>query len=157
VTVVVSKARPIATVDKDAPAHMQAAGQKVRRGDVRRAVIIRCAPLPSCQGLAVATADTASSLALSSSSRTKKSIARPDGRTIRFDDNACVLLNQKGEMLGSRISGAVSAELRKSGRWGKVISMAPKVRARLHTSLPSLMLELTISFPTPRRSCNTCA
>lgn len=61
-------------------------------------------------------------------SRTKKAIARPDGRTIRFDDNACVLLNQKGEMLGSRISGAVSAELRKSGRWGKVISMAPKVR-----------------------------
>lgn len=62
---------------------------------------------------------------------------RPDGRTIRFDDNACVLLNQKGDMLGSRVLGAVGAELRKSGRWGKVIGLAPKVRFALPSSCPS--------------------
>lgn len=40
-TVVISKARPVTVVSKDAPAHVQAAAQKVRRGDVKRAVIVR--------------------------------------------------------------------------------------------------------------------
>lgn len=44
--------------------------------------------------------------------RTKKEISRPDGSYIRFDDNACVLLNNAGEIRGSRIFGPVARELR---------------------------------------------
>ena len=40
--------------------------------------------------------------------RTKKEIRRPDGSYIRFDDNACVLLNAGGDIRGSRIFGPVS-------------------------------------------------
>ena len=43
--------------------------------------------------------------------RTKKEIRRQDGSYIRFDDNACVLLNQAGEIRGSRIFGPVAREL----------------------------------------------
>ncbi|KAI0259989.1 mitochondrial 60s ribosomal protein l38 [Gloeopeniophorella convolvens] len=90
---VVKRARPISP-------GAQAASNilKVRRGDVRRAVIVR----------------------------TSKPVRRPDGRWIRFDDNAAVLLNNKREMLGTRIGGAVSADLRMKG-WGKIVSLAPKV------------------------------
>ncbi|KAH9037438.1 ribosomal protein L14b/L23e [Lactarius deliciosus] len=56
---------------------------KVRRGDVRRAVIVRY------------------------------------GRVVRFDDNAA------REMLGTRLGGVVSADLRMKG-WGKIVSLAPK-------------------------------
>ncbi len=42
--------------------------------------------------------------------RTKKEIRRPDGSYIRFDDNACVLLNNAGEIRGSRIFGPVARE-----------------------------------------------
>jgi len=52
-------------------------------------------------------------------------VRRPDGRFIRFDDNAAVLLNNKREMLGTRIGGVVSADLRMKG-WGKIVSLAPK-------------------------------
>lgn len=75
---------------------------KVRKGDVRRAVIVR----------------------------TRKAVRRPDGRIIRFDDNAAVLLNNKREMLGTRIGGVISADLRMKG-WGKIASLAPKVRLLL--------------------------
>lgn len=51
---------------------------------------------------------------------------RPDGSFIRFDDNAAVLLNNKKEMLGTRIGGVVSADLRLKG-WGKIVSLAPRV------------------------------
>ena len=44
--------------------------------------------------------------------RTRKETRRPDGSYIRFDDNACVLLNPTGEMRGTRIFGPVSRELR---------------------------------------------
>jgi len=44
--------------------------------------------------------------------RTKKEIRRNDGSYIRFDDNACVLLNNAGEMIGTRIFGPVARELR---------------------------------------------
>lgn len=100
---------------------------KVRRGDVRRAVVVR----------------------------TKKPVQRPDGRfiryvkytlltcssgldgyddydaeyCIRFDDNAAVLLNNKREMLGTRIGGVVSADLRMRG-WSKIVSLAPKVSSK---------------------------
>lgn len=58
--------------------------------------------------------------------RTRKAVRRPDGRVVRFDDNAAVLLNNKREMLGTRIGGVVSADLRMKG-WGKILSLAPKV------------------------------
>ena len=57
--------------------------------------------------------------------RTKKEIRRPDGSYIRFDDNACVLLNNAGEMRGSRIFGPVARELRATNM--KVVSLAPEV------------------------------
>ena len=44
--------------------------------------------------------------------RTKKEIRRADGSYIRFDDNACVLLNGAGELRGTRIFGPVARELR---------------------------------------------
>ncbi|KAI6015137.1 ribosomal protein L14b/L23e [Pisolithus orientalis] len=47
--------------------------------------------------------------------RRAKPVRRPDGRFIRFDDNAVVLLNNKREMLGTRIGGVVSADLRMKG------------------------------------------
>ncbi len=57
--------------------------------------------------------------------RTKKEIHRADGSYIRFDDNACVLLNANGELRGSRIFGPVARELRAVNM--KVVSLAPEV------------------------------
>ena len=57
--------------------------------------------------------------------RTKKEVRRPDGSYIRFDDNACVLLNNAGEIRGSRIFGPVARELRTTNM--KIISLAPEV------------------------------
>jgi len=91
---------------------------KVRRGDVRRAVIVRC----------------------------RKPVRRPDGRWVRFDDNAAVLLNNKREMLGTRIGGVVSADLRMKG-WGKIVSLAPKVSPLPPWPSPS---------PSPRRHSWKC-
>jgi ribosomal protein L14 len=91
---VVKRARPI----NPNIAGTQAAAQKVKKGDVRHAVVVR----------------------------TKKEMSRPDGRTIRFDDNACILLNQKKEPLGTRVLGVVSAELRNKN-WMKAVSLAPRI------------------------------
>lgn len=57
--------------------------------------------------------------------RTKKEIRRPDGSYIRFDDNACVLLNTAGDLRGTRIFGPVARELRSANM--KVVSLAPEV------------------------------
>ena len=57
--------------------------------------------------------------------RTKKEIRRTNGSYIRFDDNAVVLLNNQGEMRGTRIFGPVARELRDS--YMKIISLAPEV------------------------------
>ena len=57
--------------------------------------------------------------------RTKKEIRRPDGSYIRFDDNACVLLNPSGELRGTRIFGPVARELRNANM--KIVSLAPEV------------------------------
>ncbi len=57
--------------------------------------------------------------------RTKKEVRRPDGSYIRFDDNACVLLNANGEMRGTRIFGPVPRELREG--YMKIVSLAPEV------------------------------
>lgn len=58
--------------------------------------------------------------------RTKKEVRRPDGSYIRFDDNACVLLNANGEMRGTRVFGPVSRELRDK-QYMKIVSLAPEV------------------------------
>ena len=58
--------------------------------------------------------------------RTKKEIRRKDGSYIRFDDNACVLLDNNGEMRGTRVFGPVARELRETGNM-KIISLAPEV------------------------------
>lgn len=58
--------------------------------------------------------------------RTKKEIRRNDGSYIRFDDNAVVLLNNAGEMSGTRIFGPVARELREK-QYMKIVSLAPEV------------------------------
>jgi len=58
--------------------------------------------------------------------RTKSQIRRADGSYIRFDDNAVVLLNEVGEMRGTRIFGPVGRELRDK-QFMKIISLAPEV------------------------------
>jgi large subunit ribosomal protein L14 len=57
--------------------------------------------------------------------RTKKEIRRADGSYIRFDDNACVLLNNLDEIRGTRIFGPVARELRE--KYMKIVSLAPEV------------------------------
>jgi large subunit ribosomal protein L14 len=58
--------------------------------------------------------------------RTRKEIRRQDGSYIRFDDNAVVLLNPTGEMIGTRIFGPVARELRDK-KFMKIVSLAPEV------------------------------
>ena len=57
--------------------------------------------------------------------RVSKEYRRPDGSYIRFDDNACVLLNNAGEMRGTRIFGPVGREVREG--YTKIVSLAPEV------------------------------
>lgn len=72
---------------------------KVKKGDVMKAVVVR----------------------------TKKGISRTDGSTIRFDKNACVILNDStGQPIGTRIFGPVTRELRNES-FMKIISLAPEV------------------------------
>lgn len=71
---------------------------KVKKGDVRRAVVVR----------------------------TSKEVARPDGTYIRFDENAAVLINAQGDPVGTRIFGPVARELRASG-YMRIVSLAPEV------------------------------
>ena len=74
---------------------------KVKKGDVVKAVIVR----------------------------TKKAINRPDGSTIRFDDNAVVIINDDKAPVGTRVFGPVARELRDKGVEGfmKIVSLAPEV------------------------------
>jgi len=58
--------------------------------------------------------------------RTAKEQRRSDGSYIRFDDNAAVILNQKGDPKGTRIFGPVARELREK-QYMKIISLAPEV------------------------------
>lgn len=71
---------------------------KVKKGDVKKAVIVR----------------------------TSKEIRRPDGSYIRFDENSAVLIDDKGEPVGTRIFGPVARELR-AKKYMKIISLAPEV------------------------------
>ena len=70
----------------------------VKKGDVVRAVIVRCA----------------------------QPYRRPDGSYIRFDDNAAVILTDKNNPKGTRIFGPVARELRERN-FTKIISLAPEV------------------------------
>ena len=76
-------------------------GANVKKGDVVKAVIVR----------------------------TKKPIKRNDGSTLRFDENAAVVLSNNLEPRGTRVFGPVARELRETGRTGfmKIISLAPEV------------------------------
>ena len=71
---------------------------KVKKGTVHRAVVVR----------------------------TKKSIYRNDGSNVKFDNNAVVITDEKGEPIGTRIFGPVTRELRAKGQT-KIISLAPEV------------------------------
>lgn len=60
--------------------------------------------------------------------RTKKAYNRPDGSTIRFDDNAIVLINDDGTPRGTRVFGPVARELRDKGdKFMKIVSLAMEV------------------------------
>ncbi|MDP2193277.1 MAG: 50S ribosomal protein L14 [Alphaproteobacteria bacterium] len=71
---------------------------KVKKGEVQRAVVVR----------------------------TKQALDRPDGSRIHFDRNAAVLIDKKGEPIGTRIFGPVTRELRTAG-YMKIISLSPEV------------------------------
>lgn len=58
--------------------------------------------------------------------RTKFSVSRPDGSTIRFDDNAVVIINKEGNPVGTRVFGPVARELRERN-YMKIVSLAPEV------------------------------
>ena len=58
--------------------------------------------------------------------RVKKEIRRKDGSYIRFDDNACVIIDESGQMKGTRVFGPVARELRDKD-FMKVVSLAPEV------------------------------
>tara|TARA_B100000085_G_C18415207_1_gene460318 strand:- start:176 stop:544 length:369 start_codon:yes stop_codon:yes gene_type:complete len=58
--------------------------------------------------------------------RTKKEVRRPDGSYIRFGDNACVIIDENGQMKGTRVFGPVARELRENN-FMKIVSLAPEV------------------------------
>jgi large subunit ribosomal protein L14 len=76
-------------------------GQAVKKGDVVKAVIVR----------------------------TKFPVRRTDGSTLRFDENACVIIKNDGEPRGTRVFGPIARELRDAKISGgmKIISLAPEV------------------------------
>lgn len=58
--------------------------------------------------------------------RTKKGLRRPSGMSIRFDDNAAVIINDAGQPRGTRVFGPVARELRDRS-YMKIVSLAPEV------------------------------
>jgi len=58
--------------------------------------------------------------------RCRKEHRRPDGTYVRFDDNACVLVDDKGEPKGTRVFGPVARELRER-KYTKIVSLASEV------------------------------
>jgi large subunit ribosomal protein L14 len=58
--------------------------------------------------------------------RVKKEVRRKDGSYIRFGDNACVIIDENGQMKGTRVFGPVARELRDND-FMKVVSLAPEV------------------------------
>jgi len=96
IVVVVQKQRSFGPESGPGSSLSTSAANKVRRGDVRHAVVVR----------------------------TAKKYQRPDGSVVKFDDNACVLINKAGEPIGTRINGIVGSELRNL-KWSKILSLAP--------------------------------
>nr|QYB19212.1 ribosomal protein L14 [Climaconeis cf. scalaris]QYB19364.1 ribosomal protein L14 [Climaconeis cf. scalaris] len=58
--------------------------------------------------------------------RTKKSVHRPDGMYIKFNDNAAVIVNMDNNPRGTRVFGPVAKEIREK-RYSKIVSLAPEV------------------------------
>lgn len=58
--------------------------------------------------------------------RTRKTIRRPDGMYIRFDDNAAVIVNMDNNPRGTRVFGPVAREIRDKS-FSKIVSLAPEV------------------------------
>jgi len=58
--------------------------------------------------------------------RTKKEVRRADGSYLRFDENACVIIDDKGEPKGTRVFGPIAREVKKRG-YAKIASLAPEV------------------------------
>ncbi len=58
--------------------------------------------------------------------RTSKGIRRQNGMTIRFDDNAAVIINKEGNPRGTRVFGPIARELRDKN-FTKIVSLAPEV------------------------------
>nr|YP_009326665.1 ribosomal protein L14 [Membranoptera platyphylla]YP_009332665.1 ribosomal protein L14 [Membranoptera weeksiae]YP_009332885.1 ribosomal protein L14 [Membranoptera tenuis]AHZ94679.1 ribosomal protein L14 [Membranoptera weeksiae]AKL79141.1 ribosomal protein L14 [Membranoptera tenuis]AMJ16922.1 ribosomal protein L14 [Membranoptera platyphylla] len=58
--------------------------------------------------------------------RTKKTLRRTDGMSIRFDDNAAVIVNKENNPRGTRVFGPIAKELRDKN-FSKIISLAPEV------------------------------
>ena len=74
--------------------------------------------------------------------RTKQGIFRNDGSKVKFDNNAAVLTDEKGEPLGTRIFGPVTRELRSKGQM-KIISLAPEVLQFMNLKKGNLVKVLT--------------
>ncbi|KAL8959712.1 MAG: hypothetical protein Q9193_003461, partial [Seirophora villosa] len=83
IIVVVQKSRTLGETGPSGGAGSVTAA-KVRRGDIRHAIVVR----------------------------TAKKVQRPDGMVVKFDDNACALIGKNGEPIGTRINGVVGSELR---------------------------------------------
>lgn len=58
--------------------------------------------------------------------RVQKEVSRPDGSTIRFDENAAVIINKDNMPVGTRVFGPVARELREHA-FMKIVSLAPEV------------------------------
>lgn len=58
--------------------------------------------------------------------RTRKAVSRDSGMSIRFDDNAAVIINKDGNPRGTRVFGPVARELRDKN-FTKIVSLAPEV------------------------------
>jgi len=97
ITCVVKQARPTNVDASSSGSSSAQASNRVKRRDICRAVVVR----------------------------QRAPFRRPDGSVVRFDDNACVLINKNGEPLGTRISSVVAKELRDLN-YNKIVSLAPK-------------------------------
>jgi large subunit ribosomal protein L14 len=93
-----------------------------RRRYARVGDIITCSVKAATPGAAVKKKDIVRAVVV----RTVKDTKRPDGSSIRFDENAAVLINNDGQPRGTRIFGPIARELRDGG-YMKIISLAPEV------------------------------
>lgn len=59
--------------------------------------------------------------------RTKNALKRPDGTSIRFDENAAIIIREDKTPRGTRVFGPIARELRDKKDYGKILSLAPEV------------------------------